>query len=96
MSENKINTTTLIYCGKEFDHYTYNGNGVYKVFFIDKRFTVYEFYTNGGSSLPNFLSTIKPGTILNVEWKRYGQTWKKIIYAAKTLEKGAEQNATIL
>lgn len=79
MCENKNNTITLIYCGKEFHHYTYNGNGVYRVFFVDEQFTFYEFYTNGGSDVLAFLSKCKNGTRLNVTWKRYGQTWKKII-----------------
>ena len=79
MNENETHKTTLIYCGREFHHYTYNGNGVYRVFFVDEQFTFYEFYTNGGSSVPAFLSQCKKGTRLNVTWKRYGQTWKKII-----------------
>lgn len=82
MSKNKNNTITLIYCGKEFDHYTYYGNGVYRVFFVDEQFTFYEFYTNGGSGVVAFLSGCKNGTRLNVTWKRYGQTWKKIILEA--------------
>lgn len=79
MCENKNNTITLIYCGKEFHHYTYNGNGVYRVFFVDPQFTFYEFYTNSGSDVLAFLSKCKNGTRLNVTWKRYGQTCKKII-----------------
>lgn len=93
MYENKNNTITLIYCGKEFHHYTYNGNGVYRVFFIDKQFTFYEFYTNGGSNALAFLSQCKNGTLVKVIWKRYGQTWKKIILDAELAKKETPRNA---
>lgn len=79
MNENEICKTTLIYCGKEFHSCTYKGNGVYRVFFVDSQFTFYEFYTNGGSDVLALLSKCKNGTRLNVTWKRYGQTLKKII-----------------
>ncbi len=79
MSKNENNTITLIYCGKEFDHYTYNGNGVHRYFFIDKQYTFYEFYDRGGYRIESILSRCKPGTSVNVTWKRYGETWKKII-----------------
>ena len=87
MCENKNNTITLIYCGKEFHQYTYNGNGVYRVFFVDEQFTFYEFYTNGGSDVLVFLSECENGTRLNVNWKYYGQTWKKIILNAELAKK---------
>lgn len=93
MCENKNNTITLIYCGREFHHCTYNGNGVYRVFFVDEQFTFYEFYTNGSSSALAFLSKCKNGTRLNVTWKRYGQTWKKIILDAELAEKETPCNA---
>lgn len=93
MCENKNNTTTLIYCGKEFHHYTYNGNGVYRVFFVDLQFTFYEFYTNGSSSALAFLSKCKNGTLVKITWKRYGQTWKKIILDAELAEKDTPYNA---
>lgn len=93
MCENKNNTITLIYCGKEFHHYTYNGNGVYRVFFIDEQFTFYEFYTNGGSNALAFLSQCKNGTLVKVIWKRYGQTWKKIILDAELAKKDTPCNA---
>lgn len=93
MCENKNNTITLIYCGREFHHYTYNGNGVYRVFFVDLQFTFYEFYTNDGSSALAFLSQCKNGTRLNVTWKRYGQTWKKIILDAELAKKETPCNA---
>lgn len=93
MCENKNNTITLIYCGKEFHHYTYNGNGVYRVFFIDKQFTFYEFYTNGGSNALAFLSQCKNGTLVKVTWKRYGQTCKKIILDAELAKKETPRNA---
>lgn len=93
MRENKNNTITLIYCGKEFHHYTYNGNGVYRVFFVDEQFTFYEFYTNGGSNALAFLSQCKNGTLVKVIWKRYGQTWKKIILDAELAKKETPCNA---
>lgn len=93
MYENKNNTITLIYCGKEFHHYTYNGNGVYRVFFVDPQFTFYEFYTNGGSNALAFLSQCKNGTLVKVIWKRYGQTWKKIILDAELAKKETPCNA---
>lgn len=92
MSKSENNTITLIYCGKEFHHYTYNGNGVYRVFFVDEQFTFYEFYTNGGSGVVAFLSGCKNGTRLSVKWKRYGQTWKKIILDAEAAKEGAQEN----
>jgi hypothetical protein len=93
MCENKNNTITLIYCGKEFHHCTYNGNGVYRVFFINKQFTFYEFYTNGGSNALAFLSQCKNGTLVKVTWKRYGQTCKKIILDAELAKKETPRNA---
>lgn len=93
MCENKNNTITLIYCGKEFHHYTYNGNGVYRVFFVDEQFTFYEFYTNGGSNALEFLSQCKNGTLVKIIWKRYGQTWKKIILDAELAKKETPRNA---
>lgn len=93
MCENKNNTITLIYCGNEFHHYAYYGNDVYRVFFVDSQFTFYEFYTNGGSSALAFLSQCKNGTRLNVTWKRYGQTWKKIILDAELAKKETPCNA---
>ena len=44
MSKNENNTITLIYCGKEFDHYTRNGNAVHRYFFVDTQYTFFEFY----------------------------------------------------
>lgn len=93
MHENKNNTITLIYCGKEFHHYTYNGNGVYRVFFVDEQFTFYEFYTNGGSGALAFLSRCKNGTLAKITWKRYGQTWRKIILDAELAKKDTPCNA---
>ena len=93
MRENKSNTITLIYCGKDFHHCTYNGNGVYRVFFVDEQFTFYEFYTNGGSSALAFLSKCKNGTLVKITWKRYGQTWKKIILDAELAKKETPCNA---
>lgn len=93
MCENKNNTTTLIYCGKEFHHYTYNGNGVCRVFFVDLQFTFYEFYTNCGSGALAFLSQCKNGTLVKITWKRYGETWKKIILDAELAKKDTPCNA---
>lgn len=93
MCENKNNTITLIYCGKKLHHYTYVGNNVYRVFFVDAQFTFYEFYTNGGSSALAFLSQCKNGTLVKITWKRYGQTWKKIILDAELAEKDTPCNA---
>lgn len=92
MIENKNNTITLIYCGREFHHYTNNGNAVHRYFFIDKQHTFYEFFDNGGYRVESILSGCKLGTSINVTWKRYGQTWKKIILDAEPTEKGAEPN----
>lgn len=79
MSKNENNTITLIYCGKEFDHYTNNGNAVHRYFFVDAQYTFFEFYDQGGYRVESILSRCKLGTSVNVTWKRYGQTWKKII-----------------
>ena len=79
MSKNENNTITLIYCGKEFDHYTNNGNAVHRYFFVDSQYTFFEFYDRGGYHVESILSRCKLGTSVNVTWKRYGQTWKKII-----------------
>lgn len=87
MNDNKNNTITLIYCGKEFDHYTNNGNAVHRYFFVDVQYTFYEFYDRGGYHVESVLSRCKPGTNINVIWKRYGQTWKKIILDAEAAKK---------
>lgn len=87
MSKNENNTTILIYCGKEFHHYTYNGDCVYRIFFVDEQFTFYDFYTNGDVGVLSFLIGCKNGTRLNVTWKRHSGAWEKIIYAAKLAEK---------
>lgn len=93
MSENKTNTITLIYCGREFHHYTNNGNAVHRYFFIDKQYTFYEFYDKGGYYVENILSACKLGTYIKINWKRYGQTWKKIILDAEPTEEKAPYNA---
>lgn len=87
MNENEIYKTTLIYCGKEFHNYTYRGNSVYRVFFINEHYAFFEFYTNSCSVLPLFLGNCKNGTRLDVTWRRYGNTQKKIILNAKPAEK---------
>lgn len=86
MNENEIYKTTLIYCGKEFYSYTYKGNSVYRVFFINEHYAFFEFYTNSCSVLPLFLGNCKNGTKLDVTWRRYGNTQKKIILNAKPTE----------
>lgn len=83
MNKNENNKITLIYCGKEFHYYTRNGNSVHRYFFIDEQFTFFEFYDNGGYKINDILSGCKLGTRINVTWKRYGQTWKKIILEAE-------------
>lgn len=93
MCENKNNTMTLIYCGKKFNHYTYNGNGVYRVFFVDAQFTFYEFYAKGGSGALAFLSQCKNGTLVKITLKRYEQTSKKIILDAELAKKETPCNA---
>lgn len=86
MNENEIYKTTLIYCGKEFHNYTYKGNSVYRVFFINEHYAFFEFYTNSCSVLPLFLGNCKNGVKLDVTWRRYGNTCKKIILNAKPTE----------
>lgn len=86
MNENEIYKTTLIYCGKEFHSYTYKGNSVYRVFFINEHYAFFEFYTNSRSVLPLFLGNCKNGAKLDVTWRRYGNTHKKIILNAKPTE----------
>lgn len=93
MCENKNNTMTLIYYGKKFHHYTYNGKGVYQVFFVDAQFTFYEFYINGGSSALAFLSKCKNDTLVKITWKRHKQTLKKIILDAELAKKETPCNA---
>lgn len=79
MNKNEIYKTTLIYCGKEFDHYTKNGNAIHRYFFVDAQYTFYEFFDRGGYNINSVLSHCKLGISVNITWKRYGQTWKKII-----------------
>lgn len=86
MNENEIYKTTLIYCGKEFHNYTYKGNSVYRVFFINEHYAFFEFYTNSCSALPLFLGNCKNGTKLDVTWRYYGNTKKRIILNAKPTE----------
>lgn len=92
MKTKEINVITLRYCGKDFDHYTLNGNGIHRYFFVDEQFTFYEFFDNGGYTVRSFLSGCKNGTWVNVHWKRYGQTWKKIILDCEYAIKGAVEN----
>lgn len=86
MNENEIYKTTLIYCGKEVYSYTYRGNCVYRVFFINEHYTFFEFYTSGHSLFPFFLNNCKNGAKVDITWKHYGNTWKKIILDAKPTE----------
>lgn len=83
MKAKELNYATLRYCGKDFNHYTYNGNPVYKLHFVDEQFTYYEFYTVPGYNADAFFSAIKNGSFVTIGWCRYGDTWKKI---AKTYE----------
>lgn len=79
MNCNKIFTTTLTYCNKEFYTHVYKKNDIFKVFFINEVFTLYEFYTNGYTTVPLILEQCKNGERLNVSWKYYRETDKKII-----------------
>lgn len=85
MNENEIHKMTLIYCGKEFEHFTPKGNSMYRYFFVDEKYIFYEFYDKGGHSVYSILSHYKPGTKVNVIWKHHKQTWKKIILDAKNI-----------
>lgn len=79
MNCNKIYKATMIYYGNEFYTHVYKKDNVYKVFFADEVFTLYEFYTNGYASVPLILEQCKNGERLNVSWKYYRKTNKKII-----------------
>lgn len=92
MSNNKTNTITLIYCGNEFDHYTINGNVIHRYFFIDAQYTFYEFFDQGGYNIVGTLSCCKLGTSINITWKRYGETWRKIILDAEPISKKPTTN----
>lgn len=85
-NDKKLNTMTAIYCGCEFSHYTKNGGGVWRAFFVDEDFTHYEFFTLGGAQLGYVLRNYKRGVKYCVKWKHYGQSWKKIIYNLETLK----------
>ena len=85
MNENEIHEMTLIYCGKEFEHFTPNGNAMYRYFFVNEEYIFYEFYDKGGHTVNSILSHCKPGTKTKVVWKHHKQTWKKIILDAKTI-----------
>lgn len=87
MNENEIYKTTLIYCGREFYTHVYKKGDVYKVFFANKAFTLYEFYTNGYANVPLILDKCKNDELLDVSWKYEGKTNKKIILDAKPTEK---------
>lgn len=92
MNQNETNTIILRFCGYDFLHYTYTGNAVNKLHFVDADFTYFEFETSGGSALNYKLSNLKKGAFYRVSWKRYGNTWKKIAYAIEPTETGAEEN----
>ena len=92
MSKNRTNTISLIYCGKEFHHYTNNGNAIHRYFFVDTQFTFYEFFDQGGYSIESVLSRCKLGKSINVTWKRYGETWKKIIVDAEPVSEEPTAN----
>ena len=90
MKQNETNTIILRFCGYEFLRYTYNGNAVYKLHFVDADFTYYGFETSGGSALNNDVTRLKNGALYAVSWKRYGNTWKKIAYKLEPETEGAE------
>lgn len=79
MNCNKIYKATMTYYGSEFYTHVYKKDNVYKVFFADETFTLYDFYTNGYASVPLILEQCKNGEQLNVSWKYYRETNKKII-----------------
>lgn len=85
MNENETHETTLIYCGKEFEHFTPNGNAIYRYFFVNEEYVFYEFYDKGGDTVNSILSHCSLGTKINVIWKHQQRTWKKIILDAKTI-----------
>ena len=63
MNCNKIFTTTLTYCGKEFYTHVYKKDDVF----------------NGYATVPLILEQCKNGERLNISWKYYRETNKKII-----------------
>lgn len=79
MNCNKIYKATMTYFGKNFYTHAYKKDDVYKVFFVDETSTLYDFYTNGYASVPLILEQCKNGERLNVSWKYYRETNKKII-----------------
>ena len=79
MNCNKIYKATMTYFGKNFYTHVYKKNDIFKVFFADETFTLYDFYTNGYASVPLILDECKNGELLNVSWKHYRETNKKII-----------------
>lgn len=79
MNCNKIYKATMTYFGNEFYTHVYKKDNIYKVFFADETFTLYDFYTNGYASVPLILEQCKNGERLNVSWKYYRETNKKII-----------------
>lgn len=85
MNDNETHETLLIYCGKEFEHFTPNGNAIYRYFFVNKTYIFYEFYDKGGSTVNSILSRCLPGTKINVIWKHQQRSWKKIILDAKDI-----------
>lgn len=92
MKQNENNTITLRFCGYDFLHYTYRGNVVNKLHFVDADFTYFEFETSGISALNYKLSNLKKGAFYRVSWRRYGNTLKKIVYELEPLMEGAEPN----
>ena len=92
MKQKETNTIILRFCGYEFLRYTFNGNPVYKLHFVDADFTYYGFETSPNSALNNDVTRLKNGEFYAVSWRRYGNTWKKIAYAVKPKTKGEKPN----
>ena len=92
MKQKETNTIILRFCGYEFLRYTYNGNAVYKLHFVDADFTYYGFETSPYSALSSNFTHLKNGELYAVSWRRYGYTWKKIAYTVKPKTEGAEPN----
>ena len=92
MKQKETNTIILRFCGYEFLRYTYNGNAVYKLHFVDDRFIYYGFETSPYRALNNDFTRLKNGELYAVNWRRYGYTWKKIAYELEPITEGEKSN----
>lgn len=85
MNKNETKKATLIYCGKEFSHYTMQGTPVHRFIFIDEDYVFFEFYDTDNWGVAIFFNRCKNGTKVNIEWKYYGKSNRKIIVNAKNI-----------